>query len=426
MARLLLDLGPLAHLSDGEGPLRGLAMSDDEALVSSSGMGIVVDNGIITRIGDSENLRDEYLGGLRGNELDFVDINGHQVLEVGGRAVIPGLVDAHTHLLWGGDRSRELRWRLNGMSYADIAAKGGGIASTVAATREMSMESLLECGLSRMEMALRHGTTALEVKSGYGLNTESELRLLEAAVSLHGLSIDSTWLGAHAAPPNISRSDYFEEILSEQLPAVLDSGMARSADVFCEPGWFSIEETEEICKAAKSGGMDIRLHVDEFVDGEGLALAAELGSQSGDHAHWSSDEARAAANAANSMQCFLPATPYSMGETHFPPAQQCLDEEWAWCAASDFNPNCRTLSLPFIGSLLSQRMGIDPLASLVAVSRNSAENVMHDADLAHGQIVVGGAANLNILDSPHWETWCSRPGHSPFVGTLVGGEFLLH
>jgi len=426
MATLILDLGPLAHLSGGEGPLTGQQMLDDESLVENAGRGMLISEGMIQRISDSEEMRDEYVGGKRGFGLLGEQIEGMTVIEVGGRAVVPGLVDCHTHLLWGGDRSREMRWRQQGESYQSIAEKGGGIVHTVQQTRGMRLEDLITTGLARIDIALANGTTAMEVKSGYGLTTDSELRLLEAASQLQGISIDSTWLGAHAAPPELERGAYVEQILSEQLPAVLESGLPRSADVFCEPGWFTIEETEDICKAASEGGLDIRLHVDEFVDGGGLSLAAELGALSGDHAHWSNMQARAEASSAGTLQCFLPGTPFSMGETHFPPANECIESEFAWCAATDFNPNCQIMSLPFIGNLLSQRMGVDPLASLVAVSRNSACVTEHGKGLKHGMLIEGGAADLNILDSPFWESWCQRPGISPFAATMVGGEFHFH
>jgi len=417
----MLDIGPLAHLSHGSGLLRGQEMLDEENLITDSGKGILIENGQISAIEDSDELREEYLGGQKGRNLSSQEFDGIELLEVGGRAVIPGLVDAHTHLMWGGDRSREARWRQQGLSYHEIAQKGGGIAHTVNETRGLPLDNLVKIGLDRIHTALLNGTTAMEVKSGYGLDTECELRLLQAAEELRGVSIDSTWLGAHAAPPGMKREDYVEQILSEQLPEVLDSGLARSADVFCEPGWFTLEETEEICKAAMAGGMDIRLHVDEFADAGGLSLAAEINSLSGDHAHWSSDDARSKADAANTLQCFLPGTPYSMGETHFPPASECIENGYAWAAATDFNPNCRILSLPFVGSLLTQRMGVDPLASLVAVSRNPAQVTMHEEGLDHGMIKVGGAADINILASPFRESWCQQPSNSPFAVTLRSG-----
>ena len=202
--------------------------------------------------------------------------------------------------------------------------------------------------------------------------------------------------------------------MSEQLPAIIEQGIASSADVFCEPGWFTIEQTEEILKASKSGGLDLRLHIDEFEDGGGGQLGCGIFSHTADHAHHTNDDARQKMNTAGVNCGFLPGTPYSMGED-YPPFEKCLDNDWVWSIATDFNPNCRTLSLPFISSILVQRNDISPIAALAACTRNSAETTPHPSGLKHGQIVEGGIANLNIVDGPHWESWCLQPGHSPFL-----------
>ncbi|MDP6869737.1 MAG: imidazolonepropionase [Candidatus Poseidoniaceae archaeon] len=413
MQRLLLNAGPIVHLA-GNGPLIGSKMLDDEHVIDP-GYGILIDNHIISKISPSGELSEEY------NELESIDLEG--------RAIIPGLVDTHTHLLWAGDRSREVRWRQQGMSYKDIAEKGGGIASTVMTTRKTDNSKLMHLGVERLREALRNGTTHLEAKSGYGLDTKTELRLLEVASKLGHLeglpSLDLTWLGAHAAPPGKNIETYTEEILSEQLPEIIEQGIARSADVFCEPGWFSVEQSEDILKASKSGGMDLRIHIDEFVDGGGGELAAELKVTTADHAHWTNNDARQAMSDAGVNAGFLPGTPYSMGE-EFPPFQECIDNEWLWSYASDFNPNCQTLSLPFLASILVQRNDIDPLASLAACSRNSAETSPHPSGLVHGRIQEGSIANLNILESENWESWCLRPGINPFSATIIEGELIYH
>ena len=413
MQRLLTNAGPIAHLA-GSGPIVG-HVHDDSALVSEAGLAILVEDHIIKKIAESEEL-----------ESEFSDA---EILDLEGKAVIPGLVDAHTHLLWAGDRSREVTWRQKGLTYRQIAGKGGGIAATVTPTRESSDSDLAHLGIERMREALRNGTTHMEAKSGYGLNTETELRLLTIAESISAIqglpSLDLTWLGAHSAPPSSSIDSYFEDIMSEQLPAIIEQGIARSADVFCEPGWFSIEQTEEIMKASRKGGLDLRLHVDEFEDGGGGQLAAELKVTTADHAHYTSDDARAAMSGAGVNCGFLPGTPYSMG-AEYPPFAQCLDNDWAWTIASDFNPNCRTLSLPFISSILVQRNEISPITSLAACTRNSAITTPHPSGLTHGQIVEGGIANLNIIDGPWWEGWCLQPGHSPFAATMLEGELIFH
>ena len=342
MQRLLTNAGPIAHLA-GSGPLKGY-IRDESALVADAGLAILVEDHIIKKIAETEELESEF--------------SAAEIINLEGKAVIPGLVDSHTHLLWAGDRSREVSWKQRGLTYRQIAEKGGGIGATVIPTRKSNDMDLAHLGIQRMREALRNGTTHMEAKSGYGLNTETELRLLTIAESIsaaQGLpSLDLTWLGAHAAPPSSSLDSYFEEIMSEQLPAIIEQGIARSADVFCEPGWFNIEQTEEIMKASRDGGLDLRLHIDEFEDGGGGQLAADLKVTTADHAHYTSDEARAAMNDAEVNCGFLPGTPYSMG-ADYPPFAHCLDNEWAWTIASDFNPNCRTLSLPFISSILVQR-----------------------------------------------------------------------
>tara|TARA_B100002051_G_scaffold272369_1_gene308968 strand:- start:1438 stop:2679 length:1242 start_codon:yes stop_codon:yes gene_type:complete len=413
MQRLLTNAGPIAHLA-GNGPIRG-HIDDESELVAGAGLAILVEDHIVKKIGESEELETEFTGA--------------EVFDLQGKSIIPGLVDSHTHLLWSGDRSREISWRQKGLSYREIAERGGGIAATVLPTRKSSDSELAHLGIERMREALRNGTTHLEAKSGYGLDTETELRLLTIAESLSAVqglpSLDLTWLGAHAAPPSSSINSYFEQIISEQLPAVIEQGIARSADVFCEPGWFNIEQTEVIMKESRKGGLDLRLHIDEFEDGGGGQLAAELQVSTADHAHYTNDDARANMNDAGVNCGFLPGTPYSMA-ADYPPFEHCLDNNWVWSIASDFNPNCRTLSLPFISSVLVQRNEISPIATLAACTRNSALTTPHPSGLVHGQIVEGGIANLNIVDGPWWEGWCLQPGHSPFAATMLEGELIFH
>jgi imidazolonepropionase len=396
------------------GALTG-AIEDLDRHLCSAGLGILVENGVIQRIAPYDELVLEYTSA--------------EIIDLGGKAVIPGLVDSHTHLLWAGDRSREVSWKQQGLSYREIASKGGGINASVKPTRNSNDDNLRLIGIERMKEALRNGTTHMEAKSGYGLDTKTELRLLSIGNQLNQIenlpTLDLTWLGAHSAPPGSNIVDYCEEILSDQLPAIIEQGIARSADVFCEPGWFSVEQSEEILKASRSGGLDLRLHIDEFVDGGGGELAAELSVTTADHAHHTNSNSRELMSKAGVNTGFLPGTPYSMGED-YPPFQDCLDNNWAWTIASDFNPNCRTLSLPFLGSVLVQRNDISPIASLAACTRNSAETTPHPSGLKHGQICEGGVANLNIVNSPWWEAWCLQPGHSPFEATMLAGEMIYH
>ena len=307
MRLLLLNAGPIATMAAGDytKPLVGADMGDRESLVSEAGLAILTESGIVTKILDSESLESEF---------GSVDIDGSlRVVDCASRALIPGFVDSHTHLLWDGDRANEMALRQSGLSYTDIASRGGGIMKTVDATRNADLNRLMELGRKRIARAAALGTTTMECKSGYGLSLDSELRLLKAIGRLSTESlvdIHPTWLGAHDFPKGVDTGDYIEELINKQLPEVVEQGIARWADVFCEPGWYNLEQTEEVVTAAANAGLPSRLHVDEFVDGGGLALAAELGAVSGDHVGYSSDDARAAANEARTMQTFLPGTPY--------------------------------------------------------------------------------------------------------------------
>ena len=412
MEQLLVNAGPIAHMAS-DNPLVGHI--DEENFILEPGYGILIENGIIKKIQPSDELIEEY--------------SNSAVIDLEGRAVIPGLVDSHTHLIWSGDRSKEVGWRQKGFSYKQIADMGGGISHTVNSTKQSSEKELAKLGIKRMKQALHNGTTHMEAKSGYGLTTESELKLLKVADSLNVYSelpsLDITWLGAHSAPNGLTYEEYTQQIISDQLPKIVEQGIARSADVFCEPGWFSIEQSEQILKESRASGLDLRIHIDEFVDGGGGELAADLSVSTADHAHYTSYETRSKMSNSNVNAGFLPGTPYSMG-TNYPPFRECLDNEWAWTIATDFNPNCRTLSLPFLASILVQRNDISPITALAACTVNSAATTIHPSGLRQGSISEGHIANLNILDSVNWEAWCLQPGISPFFSTMVNGNMIYH
>ena len=424
MRTVYLDVGPLAHLT-GDGPLKGHSLFDSETLIEAPGMGIVVLGDTIEKISPTAELQEEYGAAdhKHGGESET------NVVSLQGNAVIPGLVDGHTHLLWAGDRSRELSWRHDGKTYKEISDLGGGIQDTVRSTSQATDETLLQLGYARMRSALRTGTTHLEAKSGYGLSTKSELKLLHVASQLQSMShlpsLDLTWLGAHDTPTGMTSEEYVEQILSEQLPMVLEQGIARSADVFCEPGWFSLEQSEDILKSSKVGGLELRMHIDEFKDGGGGDLAAELKVATADHAHYTNIDSRLNMEAAGVNTGFLPGTPYAMG-AQWPDFNDLIENDFTWSIATDFNPNCKTLSLPFIGSLLAQRCSVHPLATLIAATRNPSETTPHPSGKVHGRIQEGGIANFNVLNGPYWEAWCLQPSDTPFASTCVNGKLMHH
>jgi imidazolonepropionase len=373
---------------------------------------IIVKNNVIESIGESI---EEY----RSSDATFVDVEG--------RAIIPGFIDTHNHLIWAGDRFNEHNLRMQGKSYADIANMGGGIMQTVSSTRKSTNEELYAIGKKRLEESLRNGTTFLEAKSGYGLSTTQELRLLEIVDRLKRESnlpsIHSTWMGAHAVTPEHNYATYTEEILSEQLPAVIDSKFAESADVFCEPGWFSVEQSEDILLSSRKGGLDLRMHIDEFVDGGGGELAADLKVRTADHAHHTPLESRIAMRDAGVLTGFLPGTPYSNGD-EWPDFELAQQHSIPFTFATDFNPNCYINSIPFIGSLAVQRNGMSPFDALYSVTRQAAISTPRSDGIEHGVLKKGAIANFNILKSRHWESWCMTPSSSPVHSTCLEGTFI--
>ncbi|MBT3654381.1 MAG: imidazolonepropionase [Euryarchaeota archaeon] len=419
MQLLLVNIGELATLSEGDPnkPLTGDSMHNREQLVHNHGTGIYIEEDKIIRIDDSQKLFEEYSG------------TNVKILDVESKAIVPGFVDSHTHLVWAGDRANEMNLRRKGYSYQDIANAGGGIQKTVDYTRSTSEEHLINKGLDICKTALKFGTTTIEGKSGYGLTTKSEINLLQAIKKIGSTSpqlILGTWLGAHDFPKNTKKSDYIESLISDQLPLVVENNLANWVDVFCEPGWYDLEQTETIIKASHELGLRSRIHVDEFVDGNGLSLAAELGCDSGDHVGFSNSESREAANKAGTLQTFLPGTPYVLGNELIYPLNECLDNNWAFGFATDYNPNCNTISLPFVGSLATHRLNLDPLAALVAVTRNPASSLNLKEEEIRGSIREGGIADLNILKSNYIDGWCQTPGISPVSKTIISGELFNH
>ncbi|MEZ0239620.1 MAG: imidazolonepropionase [Chloroflexota bacterium] len=333
-------------------------------------------------------------------------------LDAAGGTVTPGLIDPHTHLLFAGSREGELVLRQQGAGYLDILAAGGGILSTVAATRAASAEALQEHGRRWLAEMLSHGTTTIEAKSGYGLDLATELRLLEVAHRLGEegpVDVLPTWLGAHAVPPEFrarpeGTEAFVRYLLDEQLPGVVAQGRARFADVFCELGVFSVDQSRRILDAAARLGLAPRLHADEIAPSGGAELAAELGALSADHLATPSPEgidalASAASGGSPVVATLLPATTWFLMHDTYAPARTFIDRGVPIALATDFNPGTSpTTSLPFVMTVACLELKLTPSEALAAVTVNAAHALGIDGDV--GSIEPGKVADLVIWRVP--------------------------
>ncbi|HNR91757.1 MAG TPA: imidazolonepropionase [Dokdonella sp.] len=271
-----------------------------------------------------------------------------QVESLDGAWITPGLIDCHTHLVFGGDRAHEFELRLEGASYEDIARAGGGIASTVRATRERDDEALLAASLPRARALLADGVTTVEIKSGYGLDLDSELKMLRVARAIGtrlGLGVRTTFLGAHALPPEFAgrQSEYVEHICATMLPAVAASGLADAVDAFCEKIAFTPSETRRVFDAARALGLPVKLHADQLSDLDGAALCASFGGLSADHIEHTSAAGVAAMAAAGTVAVLLPGAFYALRDTCLPPIAELRAQGVPMAVASDLNPGTSPL-----------------------------------------------------------------------------------
>ncbi|HEY5883241.1 MAG TPA: imidazolonepropionase [Pyrinomonadaceae bacterium] len=324
------------------------------------------------------------------------------VVDAGGRVILPGFVDAHTHPVFGGTRAGEFEERSQGATYQEIAARGGGIQSTVRATRDATLEALVTAGKRYAQWFLRNGTTTVEAKSGYGLTLEEELKLLRAIKQLDQetlLRYVPTFLGAHDTPPEYKsrREEYVSLLVDEMLPRVAEAKLAEYCDVFCEAKVFTVDESREILSAARTHGLGLRVHADQLSLSGGAELAAELHATTADHLEHANIPGIVALKSANVQPVLLPGSVYALGSNRYPAAREMIDAGLAIVIATDFNPGSSpTPSIPMVLSIAATHMKLSPAEGITAATINAAYSLGRGNQI--GSLAKGKIADFVIHD----------------------------
>jgi imidazolonepropionase len=364
------------------------------------------------------------------------DFQASQKLDASGHVILPGFVDPHTHLIWAGDRSSEFEMRVGGASYMEIMDAGGGILSTVRQTRQATLADLIDQTRPRLQRMLEYGTTTAEVKTGYGLEIETELRMLEAILALDEespLDLVPTFLGAHAIPEEfINQTDaYTDLVCDEMLPAVLDwwnrnaRGQALPfVDVFCEAGVFNLEQSRRILLQAQALGFPLKIHVDEFEALGGTDLAVELAAVSADHLVKTPREEIDALGRSNTVAVSLPCTPFGLAENEYTPAGEILKAGGTIAIATDLNPGTAWCeSMQFAIALACRYMQITPSQAIVAATINAAAAINYEECV--GSIEVGKQADLIFLDVSDYRHLGYRFGTNLVAKTMKQGKIVF-
>lgn len=348
-----------------------------------------------------------------------------EVHNAGGRWITPGLIDCHTHLVFGGNRAREFEMRLEGASYEEISRAGGGIVSTMRATREADDDELYEAAAPRLRALLAEGVTTVEIKSGYGLETASELKQLRVARRLgdaHPVSVRTSFLGAHAVPPEYQgrQDDYAAHVADEMLPMVARSGLADAVDAFCENIGFTPGETERVFEAARRAGLPVKLHADQLSDLGGAALAAGFDALSADHLEWTSEDGVKAMAGSGTVAVLLPGAFYTLRETRMPPIEGLRRHGVPIAIATDFNPGSSPApSLLLMLNMACTLFRMTPEEALAGVTRNAARALGLADD--RGTLEVGRRADFVLWDIGHPAELSYWVGYNPCHAIVRGG-----
>lgn len=348
-----------------------------------------------------------------------------RVHSAGGRWITPGLIDCHTHLVHAGDRAREFEMRLNGMSYEEIAKRGGGILSTVTSTRAASEDALVETARTRLRALMSEGVTRVEIKSGYGLDLETELRMLRAARRLgdsEPVDVHTTFLGAHALPPEFRGrgDDYIDFVCERVLPAVADAGLADAVDAFCEGIGFNLEQTRRVFEAAGKHGLPVKLHAEQLSDRNGAALAASYDAMSADHLEYVSEAAVGEMAGHGTVAVLLPGAFYFLRETRAPPVEWFRRYGVPMAVATDCNPGSSPVtSLLLMLNMACTLFGMTPEEALAGVTSRAAMALKVD-DTA-GSLALGKAADFVVWDIDHPSELAYHVGRNPCHRVVKAG-----
>lgn len=392
------DARQLLTLRGPEGPRRGPAMRDLGIVQNGS---VLIVNGRIAAVG----------------EIDAPE--GIEEIDATGKVVLPGFVDSHTHLMWVNPRLKDYEMRIAGATYAEIAAAGGGILSTVRAVREASDEELIAHTRSALAAFHSTGTTTIEAKSGYGLDEATEIRALRL---MGPFDVVPTYLGAHVTPPEYaSSSRYIDWLVSHMIPLVAREGLAQFADVFCEEGAFTLDQARVYLKAARRNGLGLKIHAEQFSRTGATRLGVEMGARSVDHLESATGEEADLLAKSATIATLLPGAVFHLGLHAYPPARMLIDRGAAVALATDYNPGTSpTTSMPMILSLACTQMHMTPAEAISAATLNGA----HALGLANriGSIEEGKDGNLAIFDCADFREIPYHFGMNLASATIYRGE----
>ena len=373
------------------GPRRARTKQEMSDLAIIRDGAVAVSNGVIVDVGSTDGIMREH------------DATGIERLDASDKTVMPGFVDPHTHLVYAGSREFELELKAKGKTYLEILREGGGILRTVKDTRAASPHELFAQSAKRLESMISHGSTTIEAKSGYGLDRNTELKMLETARKLgedYPVDVVSTYLGAHAFPPEFEGrpDDYVEFMVREVMPEVAKLRLAEFCDVFCEKGVFDVDQSKKVLLAAKALGLLLKVHADELHSSGGAELAAEVGAISADHLAKPSDDGIMAMARKDVIGVLLPGTPYSSMSKDYADGRRLIDLGVPIALGTDLNPNCWNESMQFTMSLACHKMRMTPAEAITASTINSAAALGLERKI--GSIERGKKADIVVLDIP--------------------------